>query len=102
MPVSGPSTINSHSGQRYGSTFPRFEVAWLTGDCCHDPILMLDLGTSPLATQVQDQVAAQFVLLDHLGIEKVHACVRNLVFWTTWTVDSGCWGLRSQLGSDPA
>ncbi|CAK9001280.1 Serine O-succinyltransferase (SST), partial [Durusdinium trenchii] len=46
---SGPSAINSHTGQRYGSSFPRFEV--------------------------QDQVAAQFVLLDHLGIDQVHACV---------------------------
>ena len=25
--------------------------------------------------QVQDQVAAQFLLMDHLGISKVHACV---------------------------
>jgi hypothetical protein len=28
MSCSGPSTINSHTGTRYGSTFPRFEAAW--------------------------------------------------------------------------
>ena len=27
--------------------------------------------------QVQDQVAAQFLLLEHLGISKVHACARG-------------------------
>ncbi|CAJ1357256.1 unnamed protein product, partial [Effrenium voratum] len=46
---SGPSSINTKTGQRYGSSFPRFEV--------------------------QDQVSAQFQLLDHLGIDQVHACV---------------------------
>mmetsp|Transcript_89387 Transcript_89387/g.208107 ORF Transcript_89387/g.208107 Transcript_89387/m.208107 type:complete len:519 (-) Transcript_89387:326-1882(-) len=45
---SGPSSIHP-DGKRYGSRFPRFEV--------------------------HDQVAAQFALLDHLGIQKVHACV---------------------------
>eukprot|EP00437_Effrenium_voratum_P071560 CAMPEP_0181489134 /NCGR_PEP_ID=MMETSP1110-20121109/48792_1 /TAXON_ID=174948 /ORGANISM="Symbiodinium sp., Strain CCMP421" /LENGTH=521 /DNA_ID=CAMNT_0023615891 /DNA_START=28 /DNA_END=1593 /DNA_ORIENTATION=- len=46
---SGPSSFNSVTGERFGSRFPRFEV--------------------------QDQVAAQFLLLEHLGISKVHACV---------------------------
>jgi len=46
---SGPSSINPTTGNKYGSAFPRFEV--------------------------QDQVAAQFKLMTHLGIEKVHACV---------------------------
>jgi len=46
---SGPSSMNPRTGKRYGSHFPRFEV--------------------------QDQVAAQFELLDHLGIDRVHACV---------------------------
>lgn len=45
---SGPSSFHP-DGKRYGSRFPRFEV--------------------------YDQVAAQFALLDHLGIEKLHACV---------------------------
>eukprot|EP00931_Biecheleriopsis_adriatica_P088084 TRINITY_DN62471_c0_g1_i1.p1 TRINITY_DN62471_c0_g1~~TRINITY_DN62471_c0_g1_i1.p1 ORF type:complete len:532 (-),score=129.24 TRINITY_DN62471_c0_g1_i1:35-1561(-) len=47
--TSGPSTIDITTGKHFGSSFPRFEV--------------------------QDQVAAQFQLLEHLGIEKVHACV---------------------------
>jgi len=46
---SGPSTIDPRTGKPFGSSFPRFEV--------------------------QDQVAAQFLVLDHLGIDKVHACV---------------------------
>jgi len=46
---SGPSTLHPKDGKRYGSRFPRFEV--------------------------QDQVAVQFHLLDHLGIDRVHACV---------------------------
>jgi homoserine O-acetyltransferase len=45
----GPSSINPTDGKRYGSRFPRFEVS--------------------------DQVAAQFLLLDHLGISRLHACV---------------------------
>mmetsp|Transcript_96702 Transcript_96702/g.235092 ORF Transcript_96702/g.235092 Transcript_96702/m.235092 type:complete len:537 (+) Transcript_96702:99-1709(+) len=47
--TSGPSSLHPVDGRRYGSRFPRFEVF--------------------------DQVAAQFALLDYLGIEKVHACV---------------------------
>jgi len=47
--TSGPSSINPTDGKRYASRFPRFEV--------------------------YDQVAAQFALLDYLGIERVHACV---------------------------
>eukprot|EP00930_Biecheleria_cincta_P104534 TRINITY_DN9689_c1_g2_i2.p1 TRINITY_DN9689_c1_g2~~TRINITY_DN9689_c1_g2_i2.p1 ORF type:complete len:523 (-),score=100.74 TRINITY_DN9689_c1_g2_i2:46-1614(-) len=46
---SGPSTIDIRTGRPFGSKFPRFEV--------------------------HDQVAAQMMLLDHLGIDKVHACV---------------------------
>lgn len=45
----GPSTPHPVDKKPYGSRFPRFLV--------------------------QDQVAAQFKLLDHLGIQKVHACV---------------------------
>jgi len=46
--TSGPSSFHP-DGKRYGSRFPRFEV--------------------------YDQVAAQFALLDHLEIERLHACV---------------------------
>lgn len=46
---SGPSSKHPVDGKPYGSRFPRFLV--------------------------QDQVAAQFELLDYLGIKKVHACV---------------------------
>lgn len=46
---SGPSSVDGATGKRFASRFPRFEV--------------------------QDQVAAQFALLDHLGVQKVHACV---------------------------
>uniref|UniRef100_A0A7S4Q845 AB hydrolase-1 domain-containing protein n=1 Tax=Alexandrium monilatum TaxID=311494 RepID=A0A7S4Q845_9DINO len=46
---SGPSSFHPADGRRYGSRFPRFDV--------------------------YDQVAAQFALLDYLGIEKLHACV---------------------------
>jgi len=45
----GPSSINPKDGKRYGGSFPRFEV--------------------------QDQVNAQFLMLDYLGIKRVHACV---------------------------
>lgn len=45
----GPSSINPADGKPYGSRFPRFEIV--------------------------DQVTAQFGLLDHLGIQKLHACV---------------------------
>mmetsp|Transcript_1107 Transcript_1107/g.2420 ORF Transcript_1107/g.2420 Transcript_1107/m.2420 type:complete len:535 (-) Transcript_1107:256-1860(-) len=46
--TTGPSSFHP-DGRRWGSRFPRFEV--------------------------YDQVAAQFKLLDHLEIQKVHACV---------------------------
>ncbi|CAK0813034.1 unnamed protein product, partial [Prorocentrum cordatum] len=46
---SGPSSVDPRDGRRYGSRWPRIEV--------------------------QDMVSAQFALLDHLGIERVHACV---------------------------
>lgn len=45
----GPSSVDPRTGKRYGSRFPRFEV--------------------------HDQVAAQFLLLDHLGIGRLHASV---------------------------
>lgn len=45
---SGPSSLHP-DGRHYGSRFPRFEV--------------------------HDQVAAQFALLDYLGIDRLHACV---------------------------
>merc|ERR1719422_598877 len=47
--TTGPSSINPEDGKRYAGRFPRFEVV--------------------------DMVTAQFALLDHLGIEKLHACV---------------------------
>lgn len=46
---SGPSSPHPEDGKPYGSRFPRFEVF--------------------------DQVAAQFKLMDFLGIGKLHACV---------------------------
>mmetsp|Transcript_145 Transcript_145/g.449 ORF Transcript_145/g.449 Transcript_145/m.449 type:complete len:412 (-) Transcript_145:169-1404(-) len=46
---SGPSSRDPRTGSWYGSRFPRFEV--------------------------QDQVAAQFALMDHLGVDKLHAAV---------------------------
>ncbi len=46
---SGPSTINPLTGVQYGTTFP-------------------------LVT-VEDFVEAQFLLMDHLHIDKVHACI---------------------------
>jgi len=45
----GPSTIDEATGKPYGSTFPMFSI--------------------------QDQVRAQFLLLDELGIDKLHAAV---------------------------
>lgn len=46
--TTGPSSKDA-DGKRWGSRFPRFEVA--------------------------DQVAAQMLLMDHLGIDRLHACV---------------------------
>lgn len=46
---SGPMKIDPRTGKPYGSTFPRFSV--------------------------QDMVHTQFLLMDHLGIKKLHACV---------------------------
>lgn len=45
----GPSSLDPRTGKPFGSTFPRFTV--------------------------QDQVVAQFKLLDHLGISRLHAAV---------------------------
>lgn len=47
--TTGPSAPHPEDGKPWGSRFPRFDVV--------------------------DQVRAQFLLLDHLGIERVHACV---------------------------
>ncbi|KAK3586733.1 hypothetical protein CHS0354_017532 [Potamilus streckersoni] len=46
---SGPSTMNPLTGKQYGTTFP--------------------------VVSVNDMVRAQFLLLNHLGIQKVHASV---------------------------
>ena len=46
---SGPSSINSETGAPYGTTFPLVSVL--------------------------DMINAQFLLLDHLGIEKLYATV---------------------------
>jgi homoserine O-acetyltransferase len=46
---SGPSSINPTTGKRYGMNFP--------------------------VVTVEDMVAAQFLLLDHLGISRLHAAV---------------------------
>uniref|UniRef100_A0A7S2XDH5 EF-hand domain-containing protein n=1 Tax=Lotharella oceanica TaxID=641309 RepID=A0A7S2XDH5_9EUKA len=46
---SGPSSIDPKTGQPYGSTFPTFTI--------------------------QDQVKCQFALLEHLGIDRIHASV---------------------------
>jgi homoserine O-acetyltransferase len=45
----GPGSTHPGDGKKWGSRFPRFEV--------------------------QDQVKAQFLLLDHLGIQRLHASV---------------------------
>ncbi|XP_045191753.1 uncharacterized protein LOC123548512 isoform X1 [Mercenaria mercenaria] len=47
--TSGPSSINPLTGEKYATTFP--------------------------VVSVQDMVNAQFALLDHLGIEQLHASV---------------------------
>ncbi len=46
---SGPSSINPLTGKEYGTTFP-------------------------LVT-VEDFIKAQFLLLDHMGVDRVHACI---------------------------
>ena len=46
---SGPSSLNPITGEEYAMTFP--------------------------IVSVEDMLAAQFALLDHLGIHRLHACV---------------------------
>jgi len=45
----GPSSINPETGEPYGTTFPLLSI--------------------------KDMVNAQFLLLDHLGVEKVYATI---------------------------